>query len=107
MADMTISFDNTINQSLQIGDILYFEKDGDILEIGECKSITSDRLSLIADIGDTNIRPDSGRFIMFAKNNVINTSGLVGYHATVTLENTSTELSELYAVNSEINISSN
>ena len=44
---------------------------------------------------------------MFAKNNVINTSGLVGYHATVTLENTSTEFAELYAVNSEVNLSSN
>ena len=107
MANMNISFENKINQSLQIGDILYFEKDGDILEIGECIDITSDRLSLTADIPDTNIRPEEGRFIMFAKNNVINTSGLLGYHATVTLENTSTDTSELFAVNSEVNVSSN
>ena len=107
MANMNISFENKINQSLQIGDILYFEKDGDILEIGECINITSDRLGLTADIPDTNIRPEEGRFIMFAKNNVINTSGLLGYHATVTLENTSTDTSELFAVNSEVNVSSN
>lgn len=107
MANMNISFENKINQSLQIGDILYFEKDGDILEIGECINITSDRLALTADIPDTNIRPEEGRFIMFAKNNVINTSGLLGYHATVTLENTSTDTSELFAVNSEVNVSSN
>ena len=107
MADITITFGNTINQSLQVGDVVYFEKEKDIVELGECTSIANDRLSLVADIPDTNIRPSSNSFFMFAKNNVINTSGLVGYHATVTLENTSTELSELFAVNSEINISSN
>jgi len=107
MADITITFGNTINQSLQVGDVVYFEKEKDIVELGECTSIANDRLSLVANIPDTNIRPSSNSFFMFAKNNVINTSGLVGYHATVTLENTSTELSELFAVNSEINISSN
>ena len=107
MQIIELSFQNELNQSLQVGDIVYFEKNGDIVELGECTSIASDRLSLVADILDTNIRPSSNSFFMFAKNNVINTSGLVGYHATVTLENTSTELSELYAVNSEINISSN
>jgi len=107
MADITITFGNTINQSLQVGDVVYFEKEKDIVELGECTSIANDRLSLVADIPDTNIRPSSDSFFMFAKNNVINTSGLVGYHATVTLENTSTELSELFAVNSEVNISSN
>ena len=107
MADITITFGNTINQSLQVGDVVYFEKEKDIVELGECTSIANDRLSLVANIPDTNIRPSSNSFFMFAKNNVINTSGLVGYHATVTLENTSTELSELFAVNSEVNISSN
>ena len=107
MADITITFGNIINQSLQVGDIVYFVNEGDVVELGECTSIASDRLSLVADILDTNIRPSSNSFFMFAKNNVINTSGLVGYHATVTLENTSTELSELFAVNSEVNISSN
>ena len=107
MADITITFKNTINQSLQIGDMVYFEKEGDIVELGECTSIASDRLSLIANIPDTNIRPAADSFIMFAKNNVINTSGLIGYHANVTLENNSTEFAELYAVNSEVNISSN
>ena len=107
MADITITFGNSINQSLQVGDIVYFEKRGDIVDLGECTSIASDRLSLVADILDTNIRPSSNSFFMFAKNNVINTSGLLGYHATVTLENDSTDFTELFAVNSEVNISSN
>ena len=107
MADITITFGNTINQSLQIGDIVYFEKDGDIAELGECKSIASDRLSLVADIPDTNIRPTSNSFFMFAKNNVINSSGLIGYQATIKIENDSTDFCELYAVNSETMFSSN
>lgn len=107
MADITITFNNKLNQSLQVGDMIYFENDGDIAELGLCKNISNDRLSIIADIPDTNIRPKANSFFMFSKNNVINTSGLIGYHATVKLENKSTEFAELYAVNSEANISSN
>jgi hypothetical protein len=44
---------------------------------------------------------------MFGKNNVINTNGLLGYHATATLTTESTEFAELYAVNSETSFSSN
>jgi hypothetical protein len=44
---------------------------------------------------------------MFAKNNVINSSGLIGYQATIKMENDSTEFCELYAVNSETMFSSN
>ena len=107
MADITITFEQKINQSLQTGDIVYFEKNGDIVECGECTSIASDRLSLVVDIPDTNIRPTTDDFFMFGKNNVINTNGLIGYHATVTLENESTDFTELYAVNSETIYSSN
>ena len=107
MANITITFENKLNQSLQIGDMIYFEKSGSVAELGLCTDISTDRLSITADILDTNIRPSNTSFFMFGKNNVINTSGLIGYHATVTLENNSTEFAELYAVNSEINISSN
>ena len=33
MADITITFGNTINQSLQVGDIVYFEKEKDIVDV--------------------------------------------------------------------------
>ena len=107
MAITTLTFQHALNQSLQTGDIIYFQKNDDVLEFGECLSIDDSRTVIGVEVPDTNVRPEANSFFMFAKNNVINTSGLVGYHATVTLENTSTELSELYAVNSEINISSN
>ena len=44
---------------------------------------------------------------MFAKNNVINSNGVLGYNANVSLVNDSTDFVELYAVNSEIQVSSN
>jgi len=107
MANITIDFTNTINQSLQIGDIVYFQKNNNVAELGVCTSISSDRLSLVANIPDTNIRPEPGDYFMFGKNNVINSNGLIGYHATVKLTNDATSFKELFAVNSEINISSN
>lgn len=107
MADITITFDNATNSSLQIGDTLYFIKNDKIVECGELTDISTDRKTLTADIPDTNIRPSANDFFMFGKNNVINTSGLLGYHASVTLTNDLQEFSELYAVNSEISISSN
>ena len=107
MADITITFDYAANDSVQIGDTLYFMKNGNIAECGELTDISSDRKTLTADIPDTNMRPSVNDFFMFGKNNVINTNGLLGYHASVTLTNNSQEFSELYAVNSEITFSSN
>jgi len=107
MADITITFTNTINQSLQVGDIVYFKHNDDVAELGLCTSISVDRLSIVADMPDTNIRPEAGDYFMFGKNNVINSNGLIGYHATVKLTNNATDFKELFAVNSEINISSN
>jgi hypothetical protein len=43
---------------------------------------------------------------MFAKNHIVNTSGLVGYFANVRFENNSTSDAELFSVGSEITESS-
>jgi hypothetical protein len=107
MTTTTVTFKNPLNQSLQTGDVIYFQKNDDVLEFGECVSIDDSRTIIVVEVPDTNVRPEANSFFMFAKNNVINTSGLVGYHATVALENDSTDFTELFAVNSEINISSN
>ena len=34
MADITITFENKLNHSLQIGDMIYFEKSGSVAELG-------------------------------------------------------------------------
>tara|TARA_R110000772_G_scaffold125211_7_gene231887 strand:+ start:1397 stop:1720 length:324 start_codon:yes stop_codon:yes gene_type:complete len=107
MANLTINFDQKLNTSLQKGDIIYYVKNSKVQELGICQSVASDRYSFIVDVSSTTPRPSFGDYFMFAKNNVINSNGLIGYHANVTMENDSTEFVELYAVNSEIMLSSN
>ena len=99
MTDITITFENPVNGSLQIGDKLYFIKNDKITECGPLTAMSADRKELTASILDTNVRPSVDDFFMFGKNNVIN--------ATATLTTESTEFAELYAVNSETSFSSN
>ena len=101
-------------KELNIGDSFGFDRvnSSDIQRIGEVTMITSSNTS------DTNsIQVDSTSstfgtmpspldYIMFAKNQVINTSSLLGYYASVKFENNSQEKIELFSVNSEITESS-
>ena len=107
MANLTVNFDKEINASLQKGDTIYFLDAGNLAEVGNCVSVASDRLSFIVDVSAKAARPKIGDYFMFAKNNVINSSGLIGYQATIKMENDSTDFCELYAVNSETMFSSN
>ena len=107
MANLTINFDKNINTSLQKGDTVLFLKNGSLIELGICQSVATDRLSFVVDVSSTTPRPVIGDYFMFVKNNVINSSGLIGYQATIKMENDSTDFCELYAVNSETMFSSN
>jgi len=107
MANLTINFNQKLNTSLQTGDVVYYQKNGEIVELGVCKAISSDRYNFTVDVADTVSRPSIGDYFMFAKNNVINSNGVLGYNANVKMTNDSIDFAELYAVNSEINISSN
>ena len=107
MANLTINFDKKINTSLQKGDIVLFLKNDSLIELGICQSVADDRFSFVVDVAATTPRPVIGDYFMFAKNNVINSSGLIGYQATIKIENDSTDFCELYAVNSETMFSSN
>lgn len=107
MANLTINFNQKLNTSLQIGDIVYYKKNDQLVQLGECTAISSDKYNFTVDVSSTTPRPSIGDYFMFAKNNVINSNGVLGYNANVSLVNDSTDFVELYAVNSEINISSN
>lgn len=115
MASITLNFNNPINVSIQSNndsannyagaDIVYFQdSNGDIYEIGPCTGVTN--TSVTCDIDDDSPRPADGDFIFFAKSPETNTSGLIGYYAEVDMEINSTSKKELFAVNSEIFISS-
>lgn len=108
MDSITLTFPKDLNVSLQknVGDIVYFLDDnGEKRRIGPCTNI-SDK-TITCDIEAWRKRPSAGNYIFFGKENIINSSGLVGYYAEVEMENTSTVKKELFAVNSEIFLSSN
>ena len=100
-----ITFDNTINASLQVGDVVYVS---DIIN-----GITSEPVyaQKVIEIGDGYIIVDkdpavtpvitSGQYILFAKSIEINESSLKGYYADVTFENSSNTKTELFAISSE------
>ena len=50
--------------------------------------------------------PLTGDFVLFTKNNAINTSSLLGYYADVKLENNSKIKAEIFSIGSEITESS-
>ncbi len=114
MATVTLNFNNPINVSIQSNndapnypgaDIVYFQdSNSNVYKIGACTGVTS--TSITCDIANASPRPSNGDFIFFAKSPETNTSGIAGYYAEVDMEITSTSKKELFAVNSEIFISS-
>jgi len=132
MATITITLPNPINTSLQAKtatvassssyatdkgswDIIYFVKldvagkqVGDIIKLGECIAITAGDTTYTVDVQTTGneLLPEAGDYIFFGKNTEIETSGVAGYYAEVTMKNDSTEQAELFAVSSEIILSS-
>ena len=108
MADR-INFDKKINVSVQIGDELYYS----IISGTTAGPETS--LGTITAIGEKYVEVASagnavtGNFFIFRKpahNDYTNTSSLKGYHAEVEFTNSSTSKQELFAVGSEVTISS-
>lgn len=105
------------NVSLQIGDVAYYVKDDDT-----STSVTSftdsvvqrknQRIGVITSIGTSYIvvdgtnEPPANAFLMFSKDKVANNTSLLGYFAEVKLINNSTEKAELFALSSEIGLSS-
>ena len=119
MATITMTFANTLNVSIQVvdsittgstanNDVCYYQSDGTttITEIGPCIDIDQTLNTVTCDIDPGMTLPSVGDFIFFSKENIFNTSGIIGYFAEVLIEVTSTEQKELFAVSSEAFISS-
>ena len=114
---MELIFNNEINVSLQeaADDLVFYQKsNGNVYKIGNCTDISksgsqwivsvNNTEGILYDSGGTSI--EDGDFIFFVKNSQINTSGLVGYYASVKMTQTTGNNKELFAVNSEIFVSS-
>ena len=101
------TFTNTVPQDLQIGDDLYYVHPSTSVKtrIGPITAKTSTTVTV--DFTSTSAPPTSpAYFIFYVKNAEWQTSGLLGYFATVKMQNTSTDSKEIYSVGSEISISS-
>jgi hypothetical protein len=109
MATITLA-NQTLNESLSIGDIVYhapitttngFDQLGTTIKIGDVTGInrSTSVVTVTTSLSGVNL---VGNFLFFSKNNAVETSGLKGYYATVKMKNTSVHASELYAVNSEV-----
>ena len=109
MADR-INFDEKIIDSVQVGDELYWAT------VSGTTIGTTTLVGTITGIGDKYIEVDNGNaptpfvsgtmFFMFRKPVEENISSLKGYHAEVEFTNSATTKQELFAVGSEITISS-
>ena len=96
----------SINASLQKGDKVYFRDTSDANAtkiIGTCLVISGNTVT-VDWTGDND--PTTLDFVFFVKDTEKNTSGIIGYYASTKMETSSGEKKELFAVNSEIFISS-
>ena len=128
MPIINIPFNDPINISTQVGDMVYavstasaggavdsFIKGSlsNALEIGWIWQIINQEgldpnvLPTLKVVQTSNNLPNTGDFIMFSKNKAVNTSGILGYYAEVTFENTSLKDIELFSIGTEVTISSN
>ncbi len=100
------------NVSLQIGDVAYYVKDDDTSTSVTSFTDSVERKGVITSIGtsyivvDSTVEPPPDAFLMFSKDKVANNTSLLGYFAEVKLINNSTEKAELFALSSEIGLSS-
>ena len=130
---LALTFNNIINESVQVGDIVYFtplSQTGNagigfenastpsVIELGKIVELLNPDLSTgpIATIKildnldsppgsgspDTTLLPGDDAFIMFGKDESVNTTSLVGYYAEVKFVNNSTDKVELFSVGSEV-----
>ena len=107
---MTINLNENINSSLQVGDTLYYvtlndfplSNDVDPILIGKVVNINGNSI----ETEETAATPSAGDFLMFVKNNKVNTSGLKGYYAKARLELQTASVGKLFSVSAEVSESS-
>lgn len=121
MANKTFTLSGqTLNDSVSVGDTAYyatittangFDQLGTVTEIGDITAINTTTSVITIDTATATTPITDGRdlvneFMLFSKDNAINSSGLTGYYAEVKMKNTSLTESELFAVSSEVSLSS-
>jgi len=104
-ASNIITINGEVNDSLQAGDIIYSLQPA-LRVIGTVQSVDRDSNSFRLLTASPAPLPVAGNFMLFAKDSEVNTSGIIGYYAEAKMTTTSGNKKELFAVNSEVFISS-
>ncbi len=113
MPDITLTFTNDINTSVQVGDTAYYSKvsnvggfktSSSITYIGPISSIdTSAKQIVCSPAGiSSNSQPPAGSFILFSKDNRANMASPLGYYAQVKFKNDSTIKGEMFSAACEV-----
>jgi len=100
-----ITINGEVNDSLQAGDIIYSLQPA-LRVIGTVQSVDRDSNSFRLLTASPTPLPVADNFMLFAKDSEVNTSGIIGYYAEAKMTTTSGNKKELFAVNSEVFISS-
>lgn len=109
MDSITLTFPQSLNVSIQIGDTTYYSNDingVDIQVMGLITAIDRALNTITTEIGANTIRPTLTSFILFSKTASVNTNGLKGYYAEMQFKNDSVDYAELFSVGSDILVSS-
>ena len=101
-----ITIPGALNDSLQLNDYIYYKAaiNGLIYIIGKVTAISGSVVTV--NVQYQVDAPEIGDFVFFAKDSVKNTSGIIGYYAETKMALAGSEKKELFAVNSEVFISS-
>jgi|21_taG_2_1085346.scaffolds.fasta_scaffold12044_3 hypothetical protein len=113
MAEITLTFDNTLNASVQVGDTVYHcpttlsggfntATQGAIIEIGTITSINYSTNIIVCNILETSAAPGADDFYLFSKDNKVNMTSPLGYFAKAKFENNSTSKSEMFTAACDI-----
>ena len=125
--DVVLKFDHDINESLQVGDNVYYcpntahggfrtvdnenLSNTGIVLIGDCTDVNRDENEVKVEV-DAGVPSTvssgltAGCFIMFSKNTQANINSLLGYYAETTFINNSPKEAELFATSTEFSASS-
>ena len=111
MPTIELTFNEDINVSVQIGDIIYYTPTtlngihntaGTIVELGFVTAINGNTIT----VDYIGALPQPGDFIMFAKDRSVNMSSLLGYFAKFRIRNNSQDKAEMYSISVDVTESS-
>ena len=116
MPNLTLRFNNTLNESISIGDKTYYVptsttagfdvNSSSVAEIGDITNINRSLNEITIDTTLADGIIDTNTFILFSKNNAVSMSSILGYYAEVKLTNNSVEEAELHQIGLDSFISS-